>query len=165
MQQNGEKPDDATGVTLITGILLFAVALCSLAFAQRVTAPGPTVGDIIVFGPGLQAEVTPSRELVARLAAGNSPAQPTKTCLLQTPTKHANGGSMVVEARGGPAVGYLVHWAGGLTSPGESNCGPQASLFIGKTDLSALAAAARSAVTPTTGAVAAGVNRFGAVVN
>jgi hypothetical protein len=158
MQHNQEKPDDATGVTLVTGMLLFAVALCSLAFAQHVGTSSPTVGDIIVFGPGGHAEVTAADPVVAQVATGNAPAQPGRICLLQTRTMLADGGSMVVEATEGPSSGYLVHWAGGLTSPGATDCGRDASLFIGKTDLRALAAAARSAVAPKADAVSAAID-------
>jgi hypothetical protein len=108
----------------------------------------PNVGDIIVFAPGAQAEATASDHVVAQVAAGSSPAHPARMCLLQPPTMLAHGGSLVIEATEGPSTGYLVHWAGGLTSPGAADCGTDASLFIGRTDLLALAAAARSAVTP-----------------
>jgi hypothetical protein len=143
MRGDGEQSNDAFGATVIIGVFLAAFALGSVALARQIEAAGPRIGDIIVFSPQRQVPETARDEAVAELADGQTRAQPARTCLLQARTMMASGGSLIVEAiEPPPTARYRVHWAGGTTSLAPSACGREASVYLGRNDLAALAAAA-----------------------
>ena len=56
---------------------------------------------------------------------------------------HANGGSVIIEAREPRAdFGYRVHWAGPRSSNDGTNCGSSADLLMNLEDIEVLAMAA-----------------------
>ena len=56
---------------------------------------------------------------------------------------HANGGSVVIEAREPRAsFGYRVHWAGARSSDDGTDCGASADLLMNQEDIEVLAMAA-----------------------
>ena len=56
--------------------------------------------------------------------------QPGVACVMDVRTMHANGGSVIIEAREPRAsFGYRVHWAGPRSSDDGTNCGSSADLL------------------------------------
>ena len=69
--------------------------------------------------------------------------QPGVACVLDVRTIHANGGSVIIEAREPRAdFGYRVHWAGARSSDDGANCGSTADLLMNLEDIEVLAMAA-----------------------
>ncbi|HEY2617849.1 MAG TPA: hypothetical protein VGI78_10960 [Acetobacteraceae bacterium] len=102
---------------------------------------GPKVGDIVAFDP-LDSI---SRDMHARLTAMPAGAHPGAACVLDVRTMHANGGSVIIEAREprtGTSFGYRVHWAGAQSSNDGGDCGSSADLLVNLEDVEVLAMAA-----------------------
>ena len=94
----------------------------------------PRIGHIIAFAPGSDVG---ANALVMTNRQGGS------VCAFDLDVVHRFGGSLVVETlTPGEANGFLVHWAGQRTSEGAADCGSDAMLTIGRSDLDRLAASA-----------------------
>ena len=71
-----------------------------------------------------------SRDMSASLPAMSANGQPGVACVMDVQTIHANGGSVIIEAREPRAAfGYRVHWAGARSSDDGTNCGSTADLL------------------------------------
>jgi hypothetical protein len=110
---------------LIAGLLAGGVAMVAAATTFDL---GPKVGDILVFRPG--ARMPADWEF-----AVTGSAQDARTCSLRPDVMAAHGGSLVVEERFTKPHSFLVHWAGGPTSSGSTDCGTHADLVVAGTDL------------------------------
>jgi hypothetical protein len=114
--------------SLIAALLASSVAMVSAAASLEI---GPKVGDILVFRQGAhmptgwQFTVTTTEE-------------PAATCSLRPDIMAAEGGSLVVEQRLQSPRTFQVHWAGGRTSTGGSDCGGSAELIVSNADLQLL---------------------------
>jgi hypothetical protein len=126
-------------LALIAGALLTVTT--GLAAMKELEQFGPKVGSIIVLRPNLSpAErwsvsatiADPTRPGVADVGS--------RRCLLSPSVMAARGGSIVVEARQltRPPT-YRVHWAGGHTDHGDSDCGARADLLLERAELMRLA--------------------------
>jgi hypothetical protein len=111
---------------LIAAILASSVAVVS---AARTLDLAPGIGDILVFKPG--ARMPDDWDFTAN--RNNALA-----CKLSPSVMAKVGGSLVVEQRLDDARAYRVHWAGGATSDGVTNCGSEADLVLERTDLQLL---------------------------
>jgi len=79
----------------------------------------------------------------ASLPAMSANGRPGVACVMDVRTIHANGGSVIIEAREPRAAfGYRVHWAGARSSDDGTNCGSTADLFMNLEDIEILAMAA-----------------------
>jgi hypothetical protein len=97
------------------------------------------VGDIVSFDP----MDSMSRDMQALLPAMLADDRPGVACVLDVRTIHANGGSVIIEAREPRAdFAYRVHWAGPRSSNDGSNCGSSADLLVNLEDIEVLAMAA-----------------------
>ena len=94
----------------------------------------PQVGHIVTFGPSGGGA---GYEHVEVRRTDNS------TCVLDSGLMRRFGGSLMVETRVADAQGdFLVHWAGRLTSNEATDCGSDAIIKIGRSELDLLAASA-----------------------
>lgn len=118
--------------SLIAGLLAGGVAMVATATTLDL---GPKVGDILVFRHG--ARVPTDWEFAVA-----SPGSNTATCSLRPDVMVSRGGSLVVEERFTKPRSFLVHWAGGPTSTGSTDCGSSADLLVPGTDLQLLSNAA-----------------------
>jgi hypothetical protein len=103
----------------------------------------PSIGEIAVFTPRSPgSDVLPPQTVQATVA--NAWGQPTSAhCMLASEVMANPGGSLIIEVRrGDPDDAYVVHWAGGMTSPGASNCGNDAEIVVAKQDLMVIVNAA-----------------------
>lgn len=143
MQGNRERADDALGNALVIGLLVVVVAL-AFALARGFIVARPSLGDIIVFDPSRHhSPDAQDTDIQALVADENRGVPRLRSCTLRTETMMAVGGSLVVEAyEPRRRTAYQVHWAGGPTASGRSDCGTEANLFVTQDDLSALRAAA-----------------------
>jgi hypothetical protein len=111
----------------------------TVGLIQQAGEMGPKVGDIITFDPLDQI----SRSMfvpIAAIPAGNTPGV---ACALDARVMHANGGSVIVEARApSSSFGYRVHWSGVHSSNDAADCGATADLLVNLDDLEMLAMAA-----------------------
>jgi hypothetical protein len=123
----------------VFGIVLFGTlgAITMLALGHQIEATRPTLGDIVSF-----SNVVPDgRPLV--LSAARPGTADGRSCALDTGVMAASRGSLFVEARNrGIPNGFRVHWAGGPTSTGANDCGPNSELVLNAHQLEELAAVA-----------------------
>jgi hypothetical protein len=132
MRGRGQHDQAGTGIgktavlaALIAGLLAGGVAMVAAATTFDL---GPKVGDILVFRQG--ARVPADWEF----AVTSSAAEKTE-CSLRPDVMAAHGGSLVVEERFTKPRSFLVHWAGGPTSGGSTDCGDSADLVVTGADL------------------------------
>jgi hypothetical protein len=126
---NGGAGDIVRNVVLgclIATILASSVAVVS---AARTLDLAPNVGDILVFKKGARM---PSDW---DFTANNADAM---ACTLRPDVMATAGGSLVVEQRLDNASAYRVHWAGGPTSEGVTNCGGSVDLTMSREELQLL---------------------------
>lgn len=139
MRANDSKSSGIGTVLLgITAIMLAGMA-GTISLIHQVGELGPKVGDIVSFDP-----LDPmSRDLRGRLPAIPADDRPGVACVLDVRTLHANGGSVVIEARAPRTTfAYRVHWAGSRSSDDGTNCGSSADLLVNLEDIEMLAMAA-----------------------
>ena len=139
MRSNNSKSSGLGSVFLGVVAIALAGVVGTIGLIHQVGEFGPKVGDIVVFDP-----LTPmSRDMHAGLPAMSANSQPGVACVLDVRTMHANGGSVVIEAREPRAsFGYRVHWAGVRSSDDGTNCGATADLLMNLEDIEVLAMAA-----------------------
>jgi hypothetical protein len=124
----------------VFALVLFTTigALAMQVLGRQIEATRPSLGDIICF-----SNVSIDRQSPLVLSAVRSGAADRRTCALDTGVMAASNGSLFVEARSSGVVrGFRVHWAGGPTSTGESDCGPNSELMLNAHQLEELAATA-----------------------
>ena len=112
--------------SLIAAILASSVAVVS---AARTLDLAPGVGDILVFQHG--ARMPDDWDFTAT-------KNDAIACTLKPEVMASRGGSLVVEQRLDDAGAYRVHWAGGPTSDGVTNCGSSVDVVIGRMELQLL---------------------------
>ena len=139
MHTNDSKSSGLGTVLLSVVAIALAGMAGTLGLIRQVGEFGPKVGDIVVFDP-----LAPmSRDMNASLPAMSANGQPGVACVMDVRTIHANGGSVIIEAREPRAdFGYRVHWAGARSSGDGSNCGSTADLLMNVEDIEVLAMAA-----------------------
>lgn len=149
------QPWVLAAAAVVTALLcVFTISASSLV-ARALT---PALGDIVRFAPSGAGPAAAARIVLAEIV-GSVPGGPSHgLCVLSSREMDQNGGSLVVEARMIAAHAYKVHWAGGATSLGSTNCGRSAELLLNAKDLSALiwASSPSSPQTGMTAAAAAG---------
>jgi len=111
---------------LIATILASSVAVVS---AARTLDLAPNVGDILVFKKG--ARMPSDWDFTATNADAMA-------CTLRPDVMATTGGSLVVEQRLDDAGAYRVHWAGGPTSDGVTNCGSSVDVTMSREELQLL---------------------------
>jgi hypothetical protein len=133
---------------LTTILTLVAVALLTVSTGLWVMLQleqlAPALGGIVVFQPGTAASERWSVAVDIAQPAGDRPTANTGVhCALSPNVMGIGGGSLVIEARrmSRPPV-FRVHWAGGHTANGSSDCGTAADVVIERTELMRLANAA-----------------------
>ena len=113
---------------LVATLLASGVAMVATATTLDL---GPKVGDILVFRPGARLpndwDFTVTRHDLAHDA-----------CSLRPEVMASRGGSLVVEERITKPHSFRVHWAGGPTSTGNTDCGTSADLVVPGTELQLL---------------------------
>jgi len=112
--------------TLIATILASSVAVVTAARTQDLA---PNVGDILVFKKG--ARMPSDWDFTATNADAMA-------CTLRPDVMATAGGSLVVEQRLDNASAYRVHWAGGPTSDGVTNCGSSVDVTMSREELQLL---------------------------
>jgi hypothetical protein len=95
MRANDSKSSGLGSVLLSVVAIALAGMVGTLGLIQQVGELGPKVGDIVVFDP-LAAM---SRDMRASLTAMSANGQPGVACVMDVRTIHANGGSVIIEAR------------------------------------------------------------------
>jgi hypothetical protein len=133
-------PPGSTILLLLAGAL-FAVT-SGFAAVTQLERFGPSIGAIVVFKPDVAG--------IERWSVNVAIAEPTlsvwsgetgaRRCSLSPNVMAAHGGSFAVEARrlSSPPT-YRVHWAGGHTDIGTSDCGTSADLVLERVELMRLA--------------------------
>lgn len=134
------KGDNSTGLgTILLSIAAIALAgtVGTVGLMQQAGDFGPKVGDIVAFDPLRQFP----RDMKAQIAAESAQA-PSAGCLLDVRAMHAEGGSVVIEAKQpGERPSFRVHWAGQHTSDSR-DCGSSAELVLDQDDIETLVMAA-----------------------
>ena len=111
---------------LIGMLLASSVAMVS---AARTLEFAPKVGDILVFKHGARMPSDWDFTVTTSQAIG---------CVLTPAVMASEGGSLVVEQRFDDSHIYHVHWAGGRTSEGATDCGRSADLVVNREELQLL---------------------------
>lgn len=111
---------------LIGMLLASSVAMVS---AARTLDIAPKVGDILVFKHGARLPSDWDFTVTTPQAVA---------CVLTPAVMAADGGSLVVEQRFDSSRIYHVHWAGGRTSDGATDCGRSADLVVNRAELQLL---------------------------
>jgi hypothetical protein len=143
----GQPRRDATDLSFGAAILTLAagallVLTTGLWVMLELEQLGPPVGAIIVFRPDPAAAErwTLNATMAGPASAGVSGRGATGHCVLNPRIMASHGGSLIIEARllSRPPE-YRVHWGGGHTDTGSSDCGIAADLVLVRTDLMRLA--------------------------
>lgn len=124
----GEAARTALLACLIAALLATSVAMVSAATTVDL---GPKVGDILVFRHGARMPLDWDFTVA-------SAGVPDATCKLTPGVMASDGGSLVVEQRFEEPRSFQVHWAGGHTSMGNTDCGDNAVLVVPAEDLQLL---------------------------
>ena len=104
-----------------------------------VDALGPRIGDILSFDQAIKI-ASDAETRIAVIPVGDPGAV---RCILDVRSMLASGGSLAIEATWPkPHPSYLVHWAGGRTSAGLTDCGTSAEFWLSPADLVRLKLAA-----------------------
>jgi hypothetical protein len=131
----------ATAILALTAGTLLALTT-GLWMMAELEQFGPQVGGIIVLKPDVAATErwSVSAAIVEPVRPGLPSESARRRCNLTPNVMAVHGGSLVVEARrlSRPPV-YRVHWAGGPTSVGATDCGTTADIVLERTDLMRLA--------------------------
>lgn len=139
--QQPRRDSQAVQPWVLAAAAVFTALLCVFTISASslvARALTPSLGDIVRFAPSGAGPATAARIVPAEIL-GSVPGGPTqRLCVLSSRAMDQNGGSLVVEARLTAAHAYKVHWAGGATSLGSTNCGSSAELLLNAKDLSAL---------------------------
>jgi hypothetical protein len=127
--------------TVLLGMTAIALACMvgTIGLLHQVGELGPKVGDIVSFDP----VESMSRDMKAQVAATPVDNRRGGSCVLDVKTMHANGGSLIIEARQPQTQpSFRVHWSGGASSTGGTNCGSSTDLLLNQDDIEVLAMAA-----------------------
>jgi hypothetical protein len=139
MRANNSKTSGVGSVLLGVVAIALAGMVGTIGLINQVGELSPKVGDIVSFDP----MDSMSRDMQALLPAMLADDRPGVACVLDVRTIHANGGSVIIEAREPRAdFAYRVHWAGPRSSNDGSNCGSSADLLVNLEDIEVLAMAA-----------------------
>lgn len=139
MQVNENKSSGLGSVLLGMTALALAGMVGTIGLLQHVGEFGPKVGDIVSFDPVESF----SRDMKARVEVTAADGRHGAGCVLDVRAMHANGGSLIVEARQPHTPhGFRVHWAGRHSSNDGADCGSSAELLLDQDDLEVLAMAA-----------------------
>jgi hypothetical protein len=112
--------------TLIGLLLAGSVAMVS---AARTLDIAPKVGDILVFKHG--ARMPDDWDFTVTTSSAVA-------CVLTPAAMASEGGSLVVEGRLDNGRIYHVHWAGGRTSNGPTDCGRNTDLVMNREEVQLL---------------------------
>jgi hypothetical protein len=139
MRANDSKSTGVGSVLLGVAAVMLAGMVGTIGLIHQVGELGPKVGDIVLFDP-----LDPiSRDMQARLPAIPVDDRPGVACALDVRVVHANGGSVIIEAREPrSSFGYRVHYAGTRSSNDGADCGSSVDLLINQEDIEVLAMAA-----------------------
>ncbi|HET6234988.1 MAG TPA: hypothetical protein VFE41_08490 [Acetobacteraceae bacterium] len=139
MRQNSDAPFDTASIKLagvVAAGLLMAVTIMSAIRLQE--ALRPRNGDIIAFDP-----TRPPRAGELAFTVGSLGRPNATSCVLDARVMQRSGGSLVIEATWlTPTLHYRVHWIGGPTSSGTTDCGGTADLRLDPSQVVTLAVAA-----------------------
>ena len=139
MQLNENKSSGLGSVLLGMAAMALAGMVGTIGLLQHVGEFGPKVGDIVSFDPVESF----SRDMKARIEVASADSRHGAGCVLDVRAMHANGGSLIVEARQLKTQhGFRVHWAGRHSSDDGADCGSSAELLLDQDDLEILATAA-----------------------
>ncbi len=139
MRVNDGKSTGLHGVLLGVAVIALTGMVGTIGLMREVGELGPKVGDIVAFEPSAATV----RNVNARIAAMAADDIPGVACVLDVHTMHAEGGSVVIEAKHTQAPPlYRVHWAGPRSSDDGTSCGPSADLLLSQEDVQILAMAA-----------------------
>ncbi len=109
MRANDSKSSGAGSVLLGVVAIALAGMVGTIGLINQVGELSPKVGDIVSFDPTDSI----SRDMHALLPAMPADDRPGVACALDVRTIHANGGSLIIEAREPRTdFAYRVHWAG-----------------------------------------------------
>jgi hypothetical protein len=142
--QQNQKPDGAA-VGTVMGFCVLALVWVALMWAilgRIASLFEPSIGEIAVFNPNRLA--SDGLQRTVQVAVANQWGEPISNarCVLSSEVMATPGGSLIIEVRqGGADPAYMVHWAGGMTSGGVSNCGSDVNIVVAKQDLMQLVGA------------------------
>jgi hypothetical protein len=163
MQADQDQGSGTAAVLIGCALAAFMAVGTALVMLHSVDMPMAGIGDIVAFNrPG---NMNTARDTMAVHSA--SAERGKAGCVLDPQVLAQLGGSLVVEGREeGASRTYRVHWAGPRTADGVGDCGTQADLLVGETDLTNLAIVAGGygierktlALSYPAGGVAMGVN-------
>jgi hypothetical protein len=136
MRADDQNPSNNILAPLVAGVLGVLILGTTIEVVHRAASLGPKVGDMIAYHGERAVASDPSMRLDIARADG-------KACVVDLATLRKGKGSLVVEERH-PAPGrfYRVHWSGGPTSAGETDCGDDADLILKNDTMAAMAMAA-----------------------
>lgn len=126
-RHGGALADTLESLLTAAAVVLMLASMGCVAVLVVAGFSAPRVGDVIMFRPGTPVDMTVNFE-AHRTGTGAG-------CVLDPDVMVNGGGSLVVEARSRLQSAYQVHWAGGRTADGTSDCGRSADLMVNKSDL------------------------------
>jgi hypothetical protein len=138
-QTNDDNSSDFSIALAKLSLLVIVAAMTLVGMLRLVDHFRPRVGDIITFDPGKIA----SSDMETRIDVMRDGIPSAIACLLDVRVMRMSGGSFIIEAtRSDQRFAYRVHWAGGPTGDGLTNCGVSADLYLSQEELGVLKGAA-----------------------
>ena len=136
---NNSKSSDLYNVLIgmvLAGLILAVAVVGGLRLLESL---GPRIGDIIAFDRS-RREPT---DMQARITVTPTSGLSATPCILDVRVMWAAGGSLVIEAlQLQPSPSFRVHWAGGRTSEGVTDCGTTADFRLSRSEIVTLTFAA-----------------------
>lgn len=140
-RQNPKRGDPTISTMVGLGVLTLVSFTLLLAILVRIVPSfEPSVGEMAVFS--VQQLTNGIQTRTAQVAVTNRWGDPISDarCVLASEVMDT-AGSLVVETRlVGTDPTYVVHWVGGPTSGGTSDCGSDVDVLVAKEDLIGLLA-------------------------
>jgi hypothetical protein len=141
-RQNPKRGEPTISTMIGIGVLTLVSFTLLLAILVRIVPSfEPSVGEMAVFS--VQQLTNGIQTRTAQVAVTNRWGDPISDarCVLASEVMDTAGGSLVVETRlVGTDPTYVVHWVGGPTSGGTSDCGSDVDVLVAKEDLIGLLA-------------------------
>ena len=141
-RQNPKRGEPTISTMIGIGVLTLVSFTLLLAILVRIVPSfEPSVGKMAVFS--VQQLTNGIQTRTAQVAVTNRWGDPISDarCVLASEVMDTAGGSLVVETRlVGTDPTYVVHWVGGPTSGGTSDCGSDVDVLVAEEDLIGLLA-------------------------
>jgi hypothetical protein len=130
--RHDDKSEDLYAALAGMGFVALIITITIVSMLHLEDALGPRIRDMISSDPA--TKIASDTEIRITVTPVGDPGA--VRCSLDVRSMLASGGSLAIEATWPkPNPSYLVHWAGGRTSSGLTDCGTSAEFLLSPANL------------------------------